>query len=367
MMHLPPLHLMIPSPPLPLMIIWFLYHRMILFHLMIQSPLPNQDQIIPSSPCHDPNPSKDPNLPSTSHPPQNGLTFWNNKGPQDNAQDVGTSSIPPKSKFPSYKSKSCYPSSSASILGPYVPNLNPSFLPSILGPYVPMLNPPSLPSILGPYIPPSTTPSPQIIPKQDQQRHTTLDASQHSLSTIPSIKSINPSPLCTNPIAIGSNLDAQSKNHKAQNPQKSKDQHVPSKQNKNVIRKKEKSKRPQMPQKKTSKTMWIPKVKSKLASNVSNPKAPSIHRSSNPPSNTPSSSKSILGPYVPESTIPTPSSPSSILGHHLPKSTLYSPSNSKHSPPLLHHPSRCVPMLIFHKFFKTPSIIHHPLFTIPFR
>ena len=66
---------------------------------------------------------------------------------------------------------------------------------------------------------PSSTSSPHA-PK-DQQRHT-------SLTSFPCSTSIR-SPSSTHILANGSTLDAKEKEHKAKNPQKSKDQHVPSK------------------------------------------------------------------------------------------------------------------------------------------
>ena len=111
-------------------------------------------------------------------------------------------------------------------------------------------------------------------------------------------------------------------------------------------------------EKKNAKIMWIPKLlnvamnlkeRFQMTSNSANPKACLMHKSSQLPF-----SKSILGPYTPKSTIPTPSSPSSILGSYIPKSTFtYSP----HFPPF-HHPSRCVPMMIF----LPPSSTHSQVF-----
>ena len=104
--------------------------------------------------------------------------------------------------------------------------------------------------------------------------------------------------------------------------------------------------------------LWIPKLlnvvmnlkeRFQTTSNSANPKASLIHKSSQLPF-----SKSILGPYTPKSTIPNPSSPSSILGPYIPKSK---PTSPPQFPPF-HHPSRCVPMMIFpfpSQFFQ-PSI-----------
>lgn len=108
--------------------------------------------------------------------------------------------------------------------------------------------------------------------------------------------------------------------------------------------------------------MWIPKLlieeihlkeKSKLASKLDNPKSSFAHKSFNPPSNSTSYSKSILGPIALKCNISHPSFPSSILGPYVHKSTFDPSSKSKPLPLQLHHPSRCVPMLIFPTF---PSI-----------
>ena len=93
--------------------------------------------------------------------------------------------------------------------------------------------------------------------------------------------------------------------------------------------------------------MWIPKLlnvamnlkeRFQMTSNFANPMASCINNPSKLPF-----SKSILGPYIPKSTIPNPSSPSSILGPYIPKSKLTYPPQF----PPFHHPSRCVPMPIF--------------------
>ena len=106
--------------------------------------------------------------------------------------------------------------------------------------------------------------------------------------------------------------------------------------------------------------MWIPKMlneamnlkeRFKMASNFANPKASLIHKSSKLPF-----SKSILGPYIPKSTILNPMSPSSILGPYIPKFKL-SPTYPPKFPPF-HHPSRCVPMTIF----PPPSSTHSQVF-----
>ena len=95
--------------------------------------------------------------------------------------------------------------------------------------------------------------------------------------------------------------------------------------------------------------MWTPKLlneaiilkeKFKMASNFTNPKVSLIHKKSKLPF-----SKSILGPYVPKSTILN-SSPSSILGPYILKF------------PPFHHPSRCVSMTIF----PPPSSTHSQVF-----
>ena len=106
--------------------------------------------------------------------------------------------------------------------------------------------------------------------------------------------------------------------------------------------------------------MWIPellnvamnlKERFKIPSNSTNPKASLMHKSSSLPS-----SKSILGPYIPKSTILNPLSPSSILGPYIPKSKLTYPPQF----PPFHHPSRCVPMMIFPPPSSTPSQVFHP-------
>ena len=104
--------------------------------------------------------------------------------------------------------------------------------------------------------------------------------------------------------------------------------------------------------------MWIPKQlnvamnlkeRFQMTSNSTNPKASLIHNPSQLPF-----SKSILGPYIPKSTIPNPSYPSSILGPYIPKSKLTYPPQF----PPFHHPSRCVPMTIF----LPPSSTHSQVF-----
>lgn len=111
---------------------------------------------------------------------------------------------------------------------------------------------------------------------------------------------------------------------------------------------------------KNLKIMWIPKLlneamnrkeKFKIASNLANSKASFIHKSSKLPFTT-----SILGPYVPKSTILNPSSPSSILGPYIPKLKI-SPTYLPKFPPL-HRPSRCVSM----KIFPPPSSTHSQVF-----
>ena len=87
---------------------------------------------------------------------------------------------------------------------------------------------------------------------------------------------------------------------------------------------------------KNSKIIWIAKLlneemnlkeKLKMAFNFANPKVSLIHKSSKLPF-----SKSILGPYVPKSTILNPSSPSSILILYIPKFKL-SPTYPPKFPP----------------------------------
>lgn len=230
-------------------------------------------------------------------------------------------------------------------MGFYIPKPNPSSLTSILGPYVPKPSPSSLPYILGPYIPPSIIPitltsnSFHPIINQDQPRHTSLKPFQHPNYINPSIRYPYHSSPSTNHVALGSNLDAKYKMHKAKNPQKLKDQHVPSKihatTKKNMIQnQKIKSQSPQRPmnKKSKSKTMWIlkiiielmhPKEKSKLASKIAYLKASSNPKSLTP-SNNPSSPPSILGPYIPKSSSTPPYKPQnpSFLIHFHPLSII---------------------------------------------
>ena len=107
--------------------------------------------------------------------------------------------------------------------------------------------------------------------------------------------------------------------------------------------------------------MWIPKLlnvamnlkeRFKMTSNLANPKASRNHNPSPIPF-----SKSILGPYIPKSTILNPSSPSSILGSYIPKSTF--PYPPPFSP--FHHPSRCVPMTIFPPLSSIHSQVFPPI------
>ena len=107
--------------------------------------------------------------------------------------------------------------------------------------------------------------------------------------------------------------------------------------------------------------MWIPKLlnvtknlKKRLqkTSNSTNPKASHIHNPFKLPF-----SKSILGPYIPKSTILNPS-PSSILGLYIPKSTLSSTYPPQFPP--FHHPSRCVPMMIFSHPSSTSFQVFQP-------
>ena len=141
------------------------------------------------------------------------------------SQDVGMPSTSSNSQIPPSKPTTSHPPYSKPILGPYIHIPIPSSLPSILGPYVPSPSPSSLPSILGPYIHPSTismsSTSSSHATSKDQQRHTSLN----SLPYFPSI----PSPSCTHTMANGSKLDAKEKENKDKNPQKHKDQHVPTK------------------------------------------------------------------------------------------------------------------------------------------
>lgn len=163
-------------------------------------------------------------------------------------------------------------------------------------------------------------------------------------------------------MANGRKLDAKDKVNQAKNLQKPKDQHVPSKRHvqdeKNMIQRK--IKRPQRLKIKSAKIMWVPKLlneamylnkKFKMASNFANPKASFIHKFSKLPF-----SKSILGPYVPQSTIPNPSSLSSIFSPYIQKFNL-SPTYPPRLRPF-HHPSRCVSILIF----PPPSSTHSPVF-----
>ena len=106
--------------------------------------------------------------------------------------------------------------------------------------------------------------------------------------------------------------------------------------------------------------MWISKLLNeamnlkenfKMTSNFTKPKASLIHKSPKLPF-----SKSILGPYIPKSTILNSSSPSSILGPYIPKFKI-SPTYSPKFPPF-HHPSRCVSMMMF----PPPSSTHSQIF-----
>ena len=121
-----------------------------------------------------------------------------------------------------------------------------------------------------------------------------------------------------------------------------------------------KIKRPQRLKMQNVKIMWIPKLLNeaksqkesfKMASNFTNAKASLIYKSPKLPF-----SKSILGPYIPKSTILNPSFPSSILGPYIPKFKL-SPTYPSKFPPF-HHPSRCVSMMIF----PPPSSTHAQVF-----
>lgn len=174
-------------------------------------------------------------------------------------------------------------------------------------------------------------------------------------------------------MANGNKLDAKEKENKAKNPQNPKDQHVPSKghvqEKKNLIQ--SQIKRPQRLKIKNAKILWIPKLLNEamnlkerftMISNLANPKASTSILGPYIPKSTilnPLSPSSILGPYAPNSTILHPSSPSSILGPYIPKfkpSPTYPPTF-----PPFHHPSRCVPMTILpppstHSLVFQPSI-----------
>ncbi len=104
-------------------------------------------------------------------------------------------------------------------------------------------------------------------------------------------------------------VSGRGKVNQAKYPQKSKDQHVPSKRHvqekKNLIQ--NKTKRPQRLKIKNEKNLWIPKLlnvamnlkeRFQMTSNFANPKVSLIHKSSKLPF-----SKSILGPYIPKSII----------------------------------------------------------------
>ncbi|MGI4458293.1 hypothetical protein ACR2WA_25510, partial [Klebsiella pneumoniae] len=112
------------------------------------------------------------------------------------------------------------------------------------------------------------------------------------------------------------------------------------------------SKEPQKHEK--LKTMWIPKQlleaqKPKETSNLA--------------------SKIIIPPSKPLKSMP-PSPSSSILGPYVHKSLAIRSSKSQYPkyifPPSVHHPSRCVPMLIFPTFPSTHAqffqyLIHYPM------
>lgn len=120
--------------------------------------------------------------------------------------------------------------------------------------------------------------------------------------------------------------------------------------------------------------MWITKkiykliysnAQSKLAPRFTPLKASYTHKSFNPWCKNPPSSKSVLSPYMPKSTILSPSSPPSILGTYVSKSTSTPSSKSKNlkstCTPQLHYASRCVLMLILIAFPATnPKFFQHP-------
>lgn len=102
-----------------------------------------------------------------------------------------------------------------------------------------------------------------------------------------------------------------------------------------------------------SKTMWIPKRL--LEAQQSKKKSKSI-------------AKIVVPPSKPSKSI-SPSPPSSILDLYAPKSLVVPPSKSQNLrsifPPSIHHPSRCVPMVISQTFplAYAPNfqhLVHYP-------
>ena len=124
------------------------------------------------------------------------------------SQDIGMPSTPSKSKITPSKAKDSHHSYSKSILGPYVPNPNPSLLPSILGPYI-------HPSTISMF----STSSPHA-PNKYQQRHTSLNSFPCSPSITSPISSTYHLSSYTHTMANGSKLDAKDKVNQAKNLQK---------------------------------------------------------------------------------------------------------------------------------------------------
>ncbi|GLJ37402.1 hypothetical protein SUGI_0759380 [Cryptomeria japonica] len=345
------------------------------------------------SPPHDPNPTHDSNVsvqdvhePSTcimgsstlvqsdplqdliisliSYPPHNGLASSSQRKEYPTSQDIH------KGKGVDLHKKESLHVKQDLKVHVYTTHSQDIGIPLSKSEHIP--SPSSLPSILGPYIPSSFM--------QGKQRHTSLRTFQSSkrtpLHSYPSMHSFPPP----------SNLDAKYKSHNSRNPHVFKDQHVQynrhvKTKNNMIYKEKEKSKRPQRPteqNKAKSKYIWVPKS----LVQAMHSKEPQKHEKSKtmwipkrlleaqkPKETINLASKIAIPPSNPLKFVP-PSPSSSILGPYVPKSIAIPSSKSQYPkyvfPPSVHHPSRCVPMLILPSFPSTEAQffqypIHYPM------